>query len=163
MSEAISRDRYLEIKKCIHLADNQRLKKGDKMAKVNPMYDLLNKSLQRLGIFHKNLSIDESMVPYFGNHSGKMFIRGKPIRFGYKLWVLTGNDGFPYHIQIYSGRDPSIKNHDKPLGYRVVDTLLKPVRELSSPSLHTIHFDNFFTSYSLLTHLKEQKFKATGI
>ena len=30
-------------------------------------------------------SIDEIMVPYYGRHSSKQYIRGKPIRFGYKV------------------------------------------------------------------------------
>ena len=34
----------------------------------------------------RQIAIDESMVPYFGNHSAKQFTRGKPIRFGYKCW-----------------------------------------------------------------------------
>ena len=54
------------------------------------------------------MSIDESMVPYFGKHSTKMYIRGiKAIRFGYKLWSLCGNDGFPYQLNIYTGKDSS--------------------------------------------------------
>ncbi|CAI6371246.1 unnamed protein product [Macrosiphum euphorbiae] len=34
-------------------------------------------------------SIDESMVPYFGRHGCKQFIRGKPIRFGFKCGLDT--------------------------------------------------------------------------
>ena len=40
------------------------------------------------------MSIDEAMIPYFGKHSTKQFIRGKPIRFGYKMWVLTTPLGY---------------------------------------------------------------------
>ncbi|KRY03759.1 PiggyBac transposable element-derived protein 3, partial [Trichinella patagoniensis] len=29
------------------------------------------------------------MLPYYGHHSCKMFIRGKPIRFGYKIWTMS--------------------------------------------------------------------------
>jgi len=57
-----------------------------------------------------NVVSDETMVPFrgrlnfrqympgkahvikFGRHSIKMFIRGKPIRFGYKIWCLCGPD-----------------------------------------------------------------------
>ena len=35
----------------------------------------------------ENHCVDEAMVPYFGRHGCKQFIRGKPLRYGYKLWV----------------------------------------------------------------------------
>ena len=57
------------------------------MAKVEPLYNPLNQKLQAYGILHKDLSIDKSMVPYYGRPSCKPFICAKPIRFGYKLWV----------------------------------------------------------------------------
>ncbi|KRX78720.1 PiggyBac transposable element-derived protein 3 [Trichinella sp. T6] len=44
---------------------------------------------RQFDIFHEKLSIDEGMVPYYGHHSCKMFIRGKPIRFGYKIWTMS--------------------------------------------------------------------------
>ena len=86
MSEALSSKRYLKIKASFHLFDNRTLTSADsKMAKVLTLYDSLNASLIQFGIFDKNLSIDMSMVSYFGPHSCNMFIRGKPIRFGCKL------------------------------------------------------------------------------
>ena len=50
---------------------------------------------QQYDVLHDLLSIDESMMPYYGSHSCKMFIKGKPIRFGYKLWCLCESDGYP--------------------------------------------------------------------
>ena len=82
---AMSRNRYHEIKKYFHCADNQNLIPGDKMSKVTPLYEKLNKNLITFGIHHKLLSVDESMVPYYGRHSAKMFIKCKPIRFCYKV------------------------------------------------------------------------------
>ncbi|KAF2888262.1 hypothetical protein ILUMI_17911, partial [Ignelater luminosus] len=41
----------------------------------------------------EDMSIDESMIPYFGRNGCKQFIRGKPIRFGYKAWVLAQPSG----------------------------------------------------------------------
>ena len=47
--------------------------------------------------------LDDSMAPYCGRHSCKQFIRGKPIRFGYKLWILVSSTSLPYHVEIYKG------------------------------------------------------------
>jgi hypothetical protein len=161
VAAAMSRDHYLKIKQYLHLANNQKLEQGNKVAKVSRLYALLNESLVQVGIFHTNLSVDESMVPYFGHHSSKMFIRGKPIRFGFKLWVLAGDDGFPYKLEIYTGRQNGTQIK-MPLGFSVVTRLIQPVQELSTLSLHTLHFDNFFTSHQLLLHLKTLGLKASG-
>lgn len=160
VSDVMSRDRFSEIKRAIHLADNHSLQPGNKMAKVEPLYNLLNRALQRCGIFHENLSIDESMVPYKGRHSARMFMKGKPIRFGYKIWTLAGSDGYPYASIIYQGRSTTAQI--EPLGSSVVKRLLTTVERLSQPAKHNIFFDNFFTSYQLLVDLKESNFKATG-
>ncbi|KAL1239687.1 Chimeric ERCC6-PGBD3 protein [Trichinella pseudospiralis] len=69
----ISSSRFMEIKKYLYLADNQKLH----------------------GMFHEKLSVDESIVPYYGRHAAKLFLKGKSIRFGYKVWLLCGNDGYP--------------------------------------------------------------------
>ena len=82
----ISRNRYYEIKRYLHFADNQRLTEGDKMSKISPLHNMLNCNLVQFGIFYELLSVHESMVPYFRHHNAKMFIKGKPICFGYKIW-----------------------------------------------------------------------------
>ena len=153
----MSRQRFRDLKSCIHLANNQELPAGDKMAKVRPLYDALLKELQQFGVFSHDLSIDESMVPYYGHHSAKMYIKGKPIRFGFKIWMMCSSSGYPYNMQLYSG-----KVQDKPtqpLGSRVVKDMLSVVKE---PSNHSIFFDNFFTSVPLLEELADDGFKATG-
>ena len=154
--ETMSRNKFLLIKRYLHAADNLNLGQS-KMAKVKPLYDLLNKKLQMFGILHHKLSIDESMVPYYGRHSCKQFIKSKPIRFGYKLWMLCSSDGVPYHADIYEGRTD--QNEVGPLGSRVV---LKLLQVCKNPENHHIFMDNFFTSYDLLVQLKAKNFKATG-
>ena len=71
----MSRQRFRDIKRYLHVCDNMSLG-TEKMAKVIPIYDALSSKIQSFGILHSQLSIHESMVPYFGKHSCK---RGKPI------------------------------------------------------------------------------------
>jgi len=61
-----------------------------------------------LGVFHKNLSTDELMVPNRGLRSTKQFIKGKPVKFGYKMWMLSIVDGFPYNFDIYCSKQDHI-------------------------------------------------------
>jgi len=102
------------------------------------------------------------MVPYFGRHSAKMFIRGKPIRFGYQIWGLCGNDGYPYHLKIYQGKEPTATAHQEPLGKRVINTMVVIITENSDVLNHELYFDNFFSDYELMCELAEKDVRATG-
>ena len=77
----MSRNRFFEIKPFLHAADNRSLSES-RMTKVDQLYDLPNEKIQQFGIAHEDLSINESMGPYYGHHSSKQFIRAKSIRFG---------------------------------------------------------------------------------
>ena len=152
--ETMPRERFKLIKRYLHLVDNEQLQMG-KMSKVDPFYDALVKNFQQFGIFHNHLSIDEEMIPYHGHHSAKMFIKMKPIKFGFKLWMLCSADGFPYNIQIYTGKSEDTG----PLGQRVVIKLLECVTDADN---HIVYFDNFFTNHQLMVALKEKGFRACG-
>ena len=75
----------------------------------------------------------------FGRHSAKMFIRGKPIRFVYTLWSLCGSDGYPYHLQVYKGKEATSSN--EPLGTRVANHMVEVVRENSDVAKHHFFFE----------------------
>ena len=81
----ITKDKSKECKQFLHFADNENLDKTDKFAKVQSLFDVLNKQCVAHFKPKQHLSIDESMVPYFDKHDAKQYIHGKPIKFGYKL------------------------------------------------------------------------------
>ncbi|XP_022175761.1 piggyBac transposable element-derived protein 3-like [Myzus persicae] len=155
---SMSRNRFDSIKQNLHLSDNDQLDKNDRFSKLRPLFDLINEKNMQFGVFSHNLSIDEEMVPYFGRHSCKMFIKGKPIRFGFKLWCLCSSNGYLYKCIPYGGKT-STYNNELGLGANVVLELLSVVQH---PSLHRVFFDNFFSSYKLFCLLKERGFYATG-
>ena len=64
-----------------------------------------------------------------------MFIHGKPIHFGYKIWCLYGENGYPYQLSIYTGKsDKSVA----PLGTIVVQNMVDVVKEHSDPKAWTL-------------------------
>ena len=86
--ENIRRDVLEAVMTIIHFADNADTD-NDQFYKVRPIFENLNKSAQWLLPLSDSLySVDESMVPYYGRHSCKQFIRGKPVRFGYKVTII---------------------------------------------------------------------------
>lgn len=64
----------------------------------------MGRNLHQLGTFYKQLSLDESMVPYYGHYTCKMFIKGKLIRFDLKIYMLCSSSGCLQAIEIYSGK-----------------------------------------------------------
>ena len=38
------------------------------------------------------VAVDEGMIKYFGPHTLKQFMQGKPTRFEYKIWILATSD-----------------------------------------------------------------------
>lgn len=161
VKNAMSRNAYLELKSIIHFQDNSKANenKNDKSFKISPLFQMINTNFRKWGIFHAHLSIDEMIVRYYGHHSLKQFIKGKPIRFGYKLWALCGEDGFCYNFSLYCGKDLSQTVHVEPLGTRVVTNMLSVVE---NPESYFIYFDNFFSSHALFHMLNEMGFRATG-
>ena len=97
------------------------------------------------------------MMPCLGSHLYKMFIRGKPIRFDYKSWVLASSCAYPFKFETYIGA--SEMRRDQPLGSYIVSNLLSIIE---NPPQHCVCFNNFFTSYQFLVDLKEKQFCALG-
>ena len=130
VSDTMNRNRYYEIKTYLFFDDNQNLTEGDKMSKIVLLYEMLNQDPIQFGIFNKLLSVDESMIPYFGRRSAKMFIKGKPICFGFKILCLCVSDGYLYNIKIYQGKEKKLQ--DQTLGSRVIYDMVDVITANSS-------------------------------
>lgn len=87
-----------------------------------------------------------------------MFIKGKPVRFGFKLWCLCSSDGYLFYSLPYGGAQNQTHS-SLGLSGDVVMSLLSVV---DKPVNHQIFFDNFFSSFKLFVHLKNNGYFATG-
>uniref|UniRef100_A0A1Y1LG12 PiggyBac transposable element-derived protein domain-containing protein n=1 Tax=Photinus pyralis TaxID=7054 RepID=A0A1Y1LG12_PHOPY len=165
IATAISRDRFTYIMKNLHCCDNNFLNASDKFAKVRPLFNSLNERFLEFCPSEETYCVDEAMIPYYGRHPTKQFIRGKPIRWGYKFWVGATRLGYVTWFEPYQG---ALSEHNvnsyKGLGLgpgvvlRFTDVIQK------SKPLMTFHlyFDNFFTTLSLLDILSQRGIRGTG-
>jgi hypothetical protein len=72
---------------CLHFRDNADLD-GDIYYKVRPIFDIVNRGRSLFEGYEDGVySVDEVMIPYYGKHSTRQFIRGKPVRYGYKVTI----------------------------------------------------------------------------
>ena len=129
-------------------------------SKVSPLFKMINESCLQNFIPEKNVSIDESMVPYYGRHGCKQYIQNKPVKFGYKLLVAASPLGYAIQFYPYAGKGDNY-NKDIDLGGSVVMALMSKLPTVPNSNYHVV-MDNFFTSPSLLRLLKGNRMAATG-
>ena len=157
VSNEMSRNRFREIFSCLHLANNAEINE-DRYYKVRPIFDMLNNNLKKY-LSANDHSVDESMIPYYGKHRTKQFIRGKPIRFGFKLWCFTSTEGYLFPAEPYCGSDTKLK--DTGLG-QGADVVLGLIEKCNLSSGCTLTFDNLFTSLPLLDELSKRGIGGLG-
>ena len=104
-------------------------------------------------------SVDESIIPYYGKHGTKQFIRGKPIRFGFKLWYIISSEGYLFHAGPYGGVDIDLP--DTGLG-QGADVVLGLIEKCKVKAGSTVPFDNLLTWLPLLDELTELGIDALG-
>ena len=84
----VRRNKIEIFKAYAHFSNNTKLTKDDKFTKMRPLLTMLNERLLQYAILDESHCVDENMISYFGSHGAEQFLKGKPIRFGYKMWCL---------------------------------------------------------------------------
>ena len=155
------RDRFLMIMKYLHINDNTKASpptdpKRDKLFKVRPFFDVLQKSFSSMCTPSENLAIDEAMIPWRGNLSFKVFNPLKPIKHGIKAYELCDSKtGYCYMIEIYTGKlSASSKGSTYDLCFRLMD----PYLDLG----HKLYLDNFYSSPVLFQDMFNRKTGCCG-
>lgn len=146
----------------LHLNDNILMpRRGmpgfDKLYKLRPMLSILSKTFEDCYRPHQKLVIDECMVKFKGRSSLKQYMRDKPVKRGYKIWMLCDESSYNLKFQIYTGKVEG-SNREFNLGERIVTDLCRGLEGKN----HIAIMDNYFTSYSCFYHLKEKKIMACG-
>ena len=153
------RDVFESVIQLTHFVDNDNLDKEDRFFKVRPLFDNLNRCTKLYMPVEKSLSVDEVMVPYYGPHGDKQYIRGKPVRYGFKLWALCSSTGHTVHVEPYCGKSTRLKDAGLGQGPNVVMGLVEHAQVQEGSSLY---FDNLFSSIPLLIKLSEKGLGGTG-
>ena len=152
VASLFTRNRSLDVLQYLHLADKNNLNPSDKFSKVNPLFKMINESCRQNFIPERNVSIDESMVPYYGRHGCKQYIQNKPVKFGYKLWVAATPLGHAIQFYPYARKDDNY-NKDIGPGGSVVMTLMSKLATVPNSNYHVVTQpaqDIFKTSYFCL-------------
>ena len=103
------------------------------------------------------------MCEYYGRHGCKQFSRGKPIRFGFKIWCETTPLGYLVWFDPYQGKSASSRLQDNRLGLggNLVSRFANVLSGCGRKFFHLCN-DNFFSGVKHVTTLKNKLVKATG-
>ena len=144
----MSRNRFDQIWRYLHLSDNETRDATDKLYKIRWFIDFLNSRFMDVYCPYGNFVVDESMIKFKGRLQFRQYLPSKPIKWGIKVWALAeSSTGYLSRCQIYTGKEGG--RQENGLSHRVVMDL---VRYLSG-SHATIFMDNFYTSVKLLQDL----------
>nr|CAH7752345.1 unnamed protein product [Callosobruchus chinensis] len=156
--ETMSRDKFEYIMTHIHFSDNLNLDESDKFAKLRPIFDHLNKCFLKYASPEEYHSVDEAMVPYNGRHGCKQYIHGKPIRYGFKLWVGTTRLGYINWFVPYQGASTYVNEAYKlfGVGASVVLSYADHLKSKWEDLKFHFFFDNFFTDLRRERHLRDR-------
>lgn len=163
VTESMRRNRFEEILKFLHCADNTKMDASDKMYKLRPFMNILKQNFLTNFVPVENLDYDESMVKYFGRHGCKQFIRGKPIRFGFKIWSMNSKDGYLINFDVYQGKQlNAVPEREKMFG-KAAAPLINMIDELPKKQYpYKFHLDNLFTSTNIFIFMQENGYGCTG-
>jgi hypothetical protein len=160
LCESMRLNRFEQILRHFHLNDNSAIDKNDRLYKLRPIITELNQNFRFHGGLEEHLSIDESMIPYYGKHYAKQFIRGKPVRFGFKNWALCHSTGYMVAFDIYVGKNAdTVKKFG--IGGDVVISLMKSAN-IPSHAGYKLYVDNYFSTLNLFQHLAEEGYCAAA-
>ena len=164
VSSAMSRDRFLLIKRNLHFCSTPDA--SDKYWKLRPLISFLQDKFMEYFVPQRKVSHDEAMVKYFGRHCLKQAIRNKPIRFGFKAWCQNTPDGYLFAFDFYQGTSIAEKAEEHVAicgrsGASVLDLLAHMRDDLRHLPFH-FHVDNYFTSLDLLDEMKKRGYDVTG-
>ncbi|CAG2211274.1 unnamed protein product [Mytilus edulis] len=154
-AKTMSRDRFTQIMRYLHFSDStQQPLPGDPnydpLYKVKPLLTHFNTAFQQEYTPNRNITVDETMIPFKGRVQFKQYMPQKPHKWGVKAWVLADSqNSYIQYVDIYPGKNATPTH----LGSSVVKRCLEQ-SDLVGKGYH-LYTDNFFTSPELFSALYE--------
>ena len=136
----------------------------DKLVKIRPFVQHLQKVFKENFNCGKNFAIDEAMIPYKGKLSFKQRILGKPVRWGIKVFELCDSEtACLSRFEVYLGkaRDPEREDEQTSAigkGGAVVARLTNDFHHKG----HQLFTDNWYTSPALCLFLQSRGIYTCG-
>lgn len=151
--------KYQSIRRYLHSVNNND-EDGDMYFKIRPVLEIVRRNCNSMEN-EKRQSIDEMMILYKGTRAGtrRQYIKNKPKKWSYKLFVRAGVSDIVYDFVIYGEADTFAKyefsEFEETMGFgaKVVLSLSQSIPKKPTTALY---FDNFFFSLNLPSYLRSE-------
>lgn len=163
----MSRDRFEAIFWSLKMSnpeedDENDRKRGtpdyDRLFKIQPLYNDILTACQSFFQPGQEISIDERMVASKARIGIKQYMKAKPTKWGYKLFVLADSRcGYTWNFFVYEGK--SAQNPGQGLSFSSVMDLTD--FHLLGKGYH-LYVDNFYTSPALFHELRRNNTNRQG-
>ena len=98
------RNRFQLLLSLLHFNDNDTIRTGDRLAKIQPLLNVLGQNFKELFCPGEDIVIDETLIPWRGRLIFRQYIPNKAHRYGIKLFKLCSVNGYTWGLKVYSGR-----------------------------------------------------------
>ncbi|XP_049780478.1 piggyBac transposable element-derived protein 2-like [Schistocerca cancellata] len=160
IADSMPRNRFDKLRNYLHVNEMKRREDPDydKLFKVRPFVDKIKQgfSIIEPEEYH---SVDELIIPFKGNSSLKQYVKSKPHKWGIKVFACAGSSGIVYDFEIYRGK--GTVHNDTGLGISG-DIVIRLVEGLPKYKNFKVFTDSWFTSYHLISALKNYGILAVG-
>ncbi|XP_029941039.1 piggyBac transposable element-derived protein 4-like isoform X2 [Salarias fasciatus] len=164
---SMTRDRFEAIFWSLHLCsieedEANKRRKGtsahDRLVKIKPLYNQIITACTSLYQPGREITINERMVASKARIGFRQYMKDKPTRFGYKLFVLADSStGYTWNFFIYQGKTTNPQGEG--LTYTSVMDLMN--FNLLGDGYH-LYADNFYLSSALFNKLSAHNTVACG-
>ena len=105
ITDRISQDRFEEIMRYLHFADDKLPARGKddfSRLQVDPVISALKQRFKSAYYPHSQLSVDKAMIPFKGQSSMKQYLPLKPVKHGFKVWdIADALNGYLYDFNLH--------------------------------------------------------------
>merc|ERR1711888_464219 len=113
-----------------------------------------------MGMPNKHLCIDEMMVPNKSKYGPRVYQKGKPHPWGYKLLSIADQTGVSFRVHLHSGKFPQVHPHPN-LG-STNNRVLWLAEKVPRHSGYFLYMDNYCNSIPLMEELLEIGINSMG-
>ncbi len=159
VKKAMARNTFEDVIKYVYFVEPEEQNNRDAFWKVRPLFEQINNTAQQLISQPEFVSIDETIIRYFGPHPLKQAIRDKPEQFGWKVWCMAAPTGELLACQPYAGAKTLIADVGLGQGPNVVYGL---ATQFGLKEGSKVACDNLFTSFDLLDHMADKGWGVVG-
>nr|XP_026490968.1 piggyBac transposable element-derived protein 4-like [Vanessa tameamea] len=149
----MSIQRFYFIQSCLRFDDKNTRAERQNLDNLAPIRELFKEFTEQcLSMYSpgENCTIDEMLVAFRGRCKFRQYIPSKPAKYGIKIFALVDSKTFYVkNLEIYAGKQPSGPYSVSNKPFDVVNRLVLPI----SKTHRNVTFDNWFTSYEVVSHL----------